>query len=95
MAGTTGLEPATSAVTGQRSDQLSYVPREMPLESGKAILGVSQFRGANQSHSDQMCFKPNEPIGATATGLSVSESRSWGLFAINGHTAIMPGDQAI
>ena len=26
MAGTTGLEPATSAVTGQRSDQLSYVP---------------------------------------------------------------------
>ena len=26
MSGTTGLEPATSAVTGQRSDQLSYVP---------------------------------------------------------------------
>jgi hypothetical protein len=28
MAGTTGLEPATSAVTGQRSNQLSYVPSE-------------------------------------------------------------------
>jgi hypothetical protein len=27
MAGTTGLEPATSAVTGQHSDQLNYVPR--------------------------------------------------------------------
>ncbi len=27
MAGTTALEPATSAVTGQRSNQLSYVPR--------------------------------------------------------------------
>ena len=28
MAGTTGLEPAASAVTGQRSNQLNYVPAE-------------------------------------------------------------------
>ena len=28
MAGVAGLEPVTSAVTGQRSNQLSYTPRE-------------------------------------------------------------------
>ena len=32
MAGTTGLEPATSAVTGQHSNQLNYVPRDLTLE---------------------------------------------------------------
>ena len=32
MAGTTGLEPATSAVTGQRSNQLSYVPQRNTRE---------------------------------------------------------------
>ena len=29
MAGTTGLEPATSDVTGRRSNQLNYVPALM------------------------------------------------------------------
>ena len=30
MAGTTGLEPATSDVTGRRSNQLNYVPAMSP-----------------------------------------------------------------
>ena len=36
MAGTTGLEPATSAVTGQRSNQLSYVPSAFATTSRKS-----------------------------------------------------------
>jgi hypothetical protein len=39
MAGTTGLEPATSAVTGQRSNQLSYVPRRFEQHALELILG--------------------------------------------------------
>ena len=36
LAGTTGLEPATSCVTGMRSNQLNYVPPKMqwPVVSG-------------------------------------------------------------
>jgi hypothetical protein len=37
MAGTTGLEPATSAVTGQRSNQLNYVPRGTNYENKPSI----------------------------------------------------------
>jgi hypothetical protein len=42
MAGTTGLEPATSAVTGQRSNQLSYVPRQ-------TILSI-RWKSSSQRH---------------------------------------------
>ena len=45
MAGTTGLEPATSAVTGQRSNQLSYVPTSLfrHLDICDIESGVSQL----------------------------------------------------
>ena len=33
MAGTTGLEPATSCVTGMRSNQLNYVPLRKGLQT--------------------------------------------------------------
>jgi hypothetical protein len=37
MAGTTRLELATSAVTGQRSNQLNYVPNLFSSGSGKPL----------------------------------------------------------
>ena len=39
MAGTTGLEPAASAVTGQRSNQLNYVPAVGNFSEWWAVQG--------------------------------------------------------
>ncbi len=37
MAGRTGLEPATSDVTGRRSNQLNYRPRELQEKTVRLI----------------------------------------------------------
>ena len=45
MAGTTGLEPAASAVTGQRSNQLNYVPTRQinELRNRHCLCGFARF----------------------------------------------------
>jgi hypothetical protein len=40
MAGWTGLEPATSGVTGRRSNQLNYHPRNAEDSRTVAIHGI-------------------------------------------------------
>ena len=40
MAGVAGLEPVTSAVTGQRSNQLSYTPAKGDVTIKKVCLRV-------------------------------------------------------
>ncbi len=58
MAGTTGLEPAASAVTGQRSNQLNYVPllNRLPIQSTirgglGTLVGRDPIGLASGSHS--------------------------------------------
>ncbi len=49
MAGTTGLEPATSAVTGQRSNQLNYVPAGVLLtDGGQCPIRTDDLSGVNR-----------------------------------------------
>lgn len=43
MAGVTGLEPATSGVTGRHSNQLSYTPAG-PYRSARCLVGSAAFR---------------------------------------------------
>jgi hypothetical protein len=45
MAGTTGLEPAASAVTGQRSNQLNYVPTRQinKTRNNQCLCGLAPF----------------------------------------------------
>src|SRR5450631_3956200 len=45
MAGTTGFEPATSDVTGRRSNQLNYVPAlpDRRFQNSTALRGAASF----------------------------------------------------
>ena len=47
MAGTTGLEPAASAVTGQRSNQLNYVPTRQinEMRNRQCYAAMRSLRG--------------------------------------------------
>ena len=66
MAGTTGLEPAASAVTGQRSNQLNYVPTRQinEMRNNQCLCGFAQI--AYRAWSCLCCLKerdscPNRP----------------------------------
>ncbi len=88
MAGTTGLEPATSAVTGQRSNQLSYVPtffsstyaKPKNLLSIAAVYLFSSFHeilpnSAINGQQGQHEILPSMPLQASRNPEHLSMSR--------------------
>jgi hypothetical protein len=79
MAGTTGLEPAASAVTGQRSNQLNYVPTRQinEMRNRQCLCGFARF--AYRAPVAPDCLKRrdfwlNRPQTATNLGFTLRSS---------------------
>ena len=58
MAGTTGLEPATSGVTGQRSNQLNYVPG-LGLDESRIPLRQDEMASRGRRSAPREMLKAN------------------------------------
>jgi hypothetical protein len=83
MAGVAGLEPVTSAVTGQRSNQLSYTPakgrrtlrkRPVPVKANKNIRAADAKEvGVGNPAEETYCY-PNPYILLSHPPLSIGPS---------------------
>ena len=88
MTGATGLEPATSAVTGQRSNQLSYAPRlrgemapalraRVPVCQGFAIA-YATFSGLPARRPAVSCFPERcAPAGSVRALTACPPDDNW------------------
>ena len=80
MAGSTGLEPATSGVTGQRSNQLNYDPARRalprPTRMGDRAIERSAKYSVLLTHSQVIEPSPDHPIARSS--LCPREARALG-----------------
>ena len=79
MAGVAGLEPVTSAVTGQRSNQLSYAPARVETLGNPSVRvkpKLENIRAADAKEvgvgnpAEETCCHPNEAILSRKPSLS-------------------------
>ena len=85
MAGAAGLEPVTSAVTGQRSNQLSYTPTQGEAKLTKSLLSrqaeAKKIRAADAKEvgvgnpaEETYCY-PNTAMLQSSNNLSTFEHK--------------------
>ena len=68
MAGVTGLEPATSGVTGRRSNQLSYTPAARSADRAGSARGVVYCGPSALSRNPGFSRLPTRSGGALVGG---------------------------
>jgi hypothetical protein len=73
MAGVAGLEPVTSAVTGQRSNQLSYTPVKGILKLKNFQPNVKDFSSLERAGLHESCFGKNKIWAADAKEVGVGD----------------------
>ena len=84
MAGTTGLEPAASAVTGQRSNQLNYVPTRQMQREGKmrcTIILTAFRRDAKSRWRDLILVTETHEVQGTRSHVRRNNSAEFLLVA--------------
>ena len=74
LARVTGLEPATSGVTGRRSNQLSYTRSGRGEQLGRCIGHVKREEDQSTSFRSGRCWliRPKRASGNTGTGYGLS-----------------------